>query len=68
MEEAERKGKDMYDAFMILDDGTRIKCNYGCIGSRCYNAEGDIEKVKEGWKKELEEFWFSRNFAVMVNE
>ena len=60
------KSSDMYEAYMILEDGTEIWCNYGCIGSRCYDAKGDKEAVKAGWKKELEQFWASRNLGVLV--
>lgn len=60
------KSSDMYEAYMILEDGTEIWCNYGCIGNHCYGAKGDIEKVKEGWRKELEQFWASRNLGVLV--
>ena len=55
---------DLYKAFMILDDGTKIYCNYGCIGSRCYGKTK--EEVMNGWKHELEDFWFSRNLPVLV--
>jgi hypothetical protein len=62
----ETKSKNLYKAIMVLEDGTKIWANFGHIGSGCYGAKGDIEKVKEGWRKELLEFWQSRNLAVLI--
>ena len=59
---------DWYKAFMILEDGSKIWCNSGAIGCDSYKAKGDLEKVKEGWKKDIEKLWYSRrkNFGVLV--
>lgn len=62
----ETKSRDLYKAIMILEDGTKIWCSYGSIGSHCYGAKGDREKVKAGWREELLKFWTSRNLAVLV--
>lgn len=64
----EQERDELYKAFMILEDGTRIWCNYGCIGDHFYSKPFDVEKTKEGWKKDLENFWFNRkkNFGVLV--
>ena len=59
---------DLYRGYMILEDGSKIWCNTGGIGSESYKAKGDIEKVKEGWKKDIEKDWYRRkkSFGVLV--
>lgn len=59
---------EVYKAYMILEDGTRIWCNFGCIGDHSYSKPFDVEKTKAGWKKDLENFWFNRkkNCGVLV--
>lgn len=63
----EHERSDLYKGFLVLEDGTKIQSNYGCIGMRCFGASGkDRQEVMDGWKKELEKFWFSRKLAVLV--
>lgn len=66
--EVEHVRGDWYRGYMILEDGSRIWCNTGAIGCDCFGAKGDIEKVKEGFKKDIEKLWYSRrkNFGVLV--
>ena len=66
--EVEHIRGDWYYGYMILEDGSKIWCNTGVIGCDCFGAKGNIEIVKEGFRKDIERDWLRRknSFGVLV--
>ena len=59
---------EVYKAYMILDNGTKIWCNTGVVGDHIGYTKYKKQEPAEWFKEELEKHWFKRNrrWAVLV--